>query len=119
MSLHTARLVQEQNVVSDKFPPGTRMVETGGVVGWMYKVESEFGDPYTLFAFWNGSQYRVKMVLPEPESFDVPHVSHYFENGDICLVPGIGLPTMEAAYAKSILFINAWSVLQRTGEFAF
>jgi hypothetical protein len=115
-----SRHAQEFQIVRDKFPPGTTQEHVGGVTGWMYDITSDLGDDYVMFAFWDGSMYKVKMVLPDPENVPPAHYAHYFrENGVICLANSIGLPTLEQAFAKSVLFATAWSWFQETGEFHF
>lgn len=118
--MSSQRLERERAIVRQKLPPNTQQVSVRGFDGWMYEVTCQFGFDYTLFLYWDGSLYKVRMVLPEPDAIpDSPHKSHYFDNGVICLTQSIGYPRLQDAYAKSVLFVTAWSGLQVTGQFEF
>jgi len=112
-----SRLQRERDIVRDKFPPGTTLETIDGVHGWLYGFKSEFGDDYTMFVFWDGTLYKVKMVYPDPREVMDAHTSHYFENGVICLRSGIGFARLDHAFATSVSFANGWSVRAETGRF--
>lgn len=77
------------------------------------------GDPYTLFAYNDGSQYQVMVVFPEVAGRLNPHEVHLYSNGCICFGEGVGLPTLEQAFAKSVLWTAGFSAFARTGNFQF
>lgn len=118
--MSTARLKREGAIVRRKLPKNTRFLSAGGVDGWAYEITCAFGNPYTLFVYWDGSLYKVKMLYPDPGQLPANvHTHHYFDNGVICLSHSIGYSRLEDAYAKSVLFVTAWSAFQETGEFVF
>jgi hypothetical protein len=118
--MSTARLERDGEIVRRKLPKNTRLLSAGGVDGWVYEITCEFGRPYTMFLFWDGSLYKARLMYPDPGQLpnDV-HTHHYLRNGVICLTKSIGYPRLEDAYAKSILFATAWTTLQETGSFDF
>lgn len=120
MNVSSSRIERERSIVRRKLPSNTRFLAVGGTEGWVYDLVCEFGNQYTMFVYWDGSMYKVKMVYPDPGSLpDDVHKHHYFRNGVICLTSSVGYARLEDAYAKSVLFATAWSAFQETGEFEF
>jgi hypothetical protein len=118
--MSTARLEREREIVRLKLPEGTKLLTIGGVSGWLYQIICEFGYSYTMFLFWDGSLYKVRLIYPDPGQLpDDVHKHHYFRGGIICLTKNIGYPRLEDAYGKSVLFATAWTTLQKTGSFEF
>lgn len=116
------RLEHERRVVGEKLPRSASHVQVDGVSGWFYSFESELADEYTMFVYWEYATglYKVKLVFPEVEMSNLdPHRQHLFSDGNICLATAVGLPTLEQAYAKSVLFANAWSFHERGYGFPF
>jgi len=115
------RTLRDQAVVDGKLPAATRQVEVEGVRGWLYPATSTQGDAYQLFAYFDGSAYQVKVVAPDVEGHPDPHACHLFADGRICLSAGAtgGLDALEAAYAKSVVWCNGYSVYVRCGRFPF
>jgi hypothetical protein len=114
------RLLRDQAVVEGKLPPATRYLDADGVRGWLYPVATALGDAFELFVWFDGSGYQVKVASPDVEGRADPHACHLFPDGRICLAPGGGgMETLEAAYAKSVVWCNGWSAWSRTGKFPF
>jgi hypothetical protein len=114
------RVARERELVAQKLPPNTRLLCVDGVYGWLYVIVDALGQPYTLFAYHDGSGYQVKVVEPEVEGRYSPHNGHLFADGRLCLTPsGQGLPALDLAYAKSVLWAHGFSVFVRTGTFPF
>lgn len=112
-------LTCDRQIINQKFPANTQELRQNGVTGWLYQITSELGDHYTLFAYNDGSQYQVLVVFPEVAgNYDV-HDAHLFSDGRICLQDGGGMPTLESAYAKSVLWATGFSIFVRTGQFPF
>jgi hypothetical protein len=118
--MSATRLEREGEIVRRKLPQNTRLLSVGGVDGWVYEITCAFGHPYTMFLYWDGSLYKVRLLYPDPGQLpDDVHKHHYFRNGVICLTKSIGYPRLEDVYAKSVLFATAWTALQETGSFEF
>lgn len=115
------RAMRDRAAADGCLPAEARLLEVDGVKGWLYPVASAHGDRYQLFLYFDGSAYQVKVVEPDVESRADPHACHLFPSGLICfgVEAGGGMPTLEAAYAKSVLWANGFSVYQRTGRFPF
>jgi hypothetical protein len=115
-------LEQDQLTARAKLP-NSRYVEVDGTQGWFYTFNSELGDEYTMYVYRSHSTglYMVKMVFPEMDSGQGsnPHTEHLFSDGNVCLAREVGLPTLELAYSKSVLFANAWSFFRRGHGFPF
>lgn len=113
----------EQRVAATKMPRNTRPVTTReGVKGWLYDIRCELGNNYRLFAHFDGNYYQVVVVSPELEHhWNSPHTGHLYSDGRICFGRnyGSGQPTLEDAYAKSVLWANGISIALRTGKFPF
>jgi hypothetical protein len=115
------RVLRDQAVVEGKLPAETRYVSVDGARGWLYPVESELGDRYELFLYFDGSAYQVKVVSPDVEEGLSPHDCHLFPDGRVCLGDhaGGGMPTLEEAYARSVVWCNGFSVYLQRGRFPF
>lgn len=118
-STFAASAIQDRRVVAQKLPSNTKEINVSGVTGWVYNITSELGDPYTMFLYNDGSLYQVKVVFPEVEGRYGQHDAHLFQDGSICFGDGGGLPTLEQAYAKSVLWATGFSAFLRTGNFPF
>jgi len=106
------RLRQDQRVAARKLPRDARYDIVDGFHGWWYDVVSELGDHYTLFLYFDGSQYMVKVVVPEVEGRYSPHDGHLYGDGRICFGNDGGMPTLESAFAKSVLWANGFSLYE-------
>lgn len=101
-------------------PSTTRNVTVAGTTGWMYTVVNEQGDPFRLFLWFDGAAYQVKVVEPILGYAD-PHSCHVFPDSRLCLGtdPTGGMRTLEAAYARSVLWATGYGAFMRTGRFPF
>ncbi len=117
-ALHDA--MRDRASVEQTLPAATRNVAVDGVRGWLYPVTTEAGDLFQLFLWFDGSAYQVSVVSPEMTGHD-PHTCHLFPDARICLAldAGGGMPTLQGAYAKSVLWANGFSVYLRTGTFPY
>lgn len=116
------RLSDEGRVAETKMPAGTkRMKSRDGTDGWLYGFSCAFGRFYKMFAYWDGSAYQVVVLEPALETkWKSVHSGHLFSNGSICFGSGSGgRPTLESAYAKSVVWANGMSVALKTGNFPF
>jgi hypothetical protein len=115
------RLLRDKAEVEGKLPASTRYLTVDGVRGWLYPVTTELGDAFRLFLYFDGAGYQVKVVEPDVENRFDPHASHLFPDGRICLseVAGAGAATLEAAYARSVLWCNGMSVFLREDRFPY
>ncbi len=115
------RLLRDQAVVEGNLPATTRYLEVDGARGWLFPVTSEAGDAFQLFLWFDGSAYQVKLVRPVVDDRLDPHRCHLFPDGRICLseANGGGMPTLQGAFAKSVVWCNGFSVFRRTGSFPF
>ena len=106
------RFERELEVVREKLPSNTMYFETSpGQGGWVYSFHDEFGEFYKMFAYHNGSSYDVKVLVPNVEGvYKCQHICHLFYDARICF--GETLYTLEAAYAKSVLWANGFTVFQ-------
>ena len=112
-------VTQNRLVVVQKLPSNTQELTHDGVTGWLYQITSELGDNYTMFTHHDGSLYQVLVVFPEVAGKYGQHDAHLFNDGRICFGDEGGLPTLEQAYAKSILWATGFSSYLRTGMFPF
>ena len=114
---------REKRVAATKMPRNTRPIITpDGVSGWLYRVRCELGTEYQLFAYHDGQYYQVMLVSPVLEHhWHNPHTGHLYSNGRICFGTryNSGQPSLEDAFAKSVLWANGISVALRTGTFPF
>jgi len=101
-------------------------VATPAALAYRLRVEeqflvSELGDEYELFLYFDGGAYQVKVVSPDVEDGLSPHDCHLFADGRICLgdLAGGGMPTLEEAYARSVVWCNGFSVYLQNGKFPF
>ena len=117
----STRLRQDQQIAATKLPVNTVYVDEPDVRGWLYSIRTELDDDYTLFAYFDGTDYKVKLVAPDLEGSLPAHGGHLFSNGLICLDErkGSGQPTLEEAYSKSALWALGASYVQRGYKFPF
>jgi hypothetical protein len=116
-----ARSLRDSAAVELNLPGATRHLVVDGVRGWLYPLSSELGDRFELFLYFDGSAYQVKVVLPVIEGEVDTHVCHLFCDGRICFgqADAGGMPSLVEAYAKSVLWVNGYSVYLRTSSFPF
>lgn len=102
-------------------PAKARRVTAEGTTGWIYPVTSEAGDAFRLFLWFDGAAYQVKVVEPVLAATADPHACHFFQDARLCLGDdaGGGMPSLEGAFARSVLWANGYSVWRRTGRFPF
>jgi len=113
-------LANDRQFAKSKMPRNTLEVMSDGCTGFKYDITCELGEKYQLFAYFNGSRYRVLVVAPEVERGDLGHPSHVFPDGSLCLEPTMtGCRTLEQAFAKSVLWANGYSIYQQTDQFPY
>jgi hypothetical protein len=112
------RLARDRAVVRDKLPEGTREIWVDGTTGWAYEINDEFNEPYVMMAYFDGSEYQVKVLEPAIEAHYGVKEAHIFSDGRLCLRPPAGgMPTLAEAYAKSVLWATGFTVCRRAGHF--
>ncbi|BDG02954.1 hypothetical protein [Anaeromyxobacter oryzae] len=116
-----ARTSREGLEAEGCLPGAARHVSVQGTSGWLYPVVTEQGDPYQLFLWFDGGAYQVAVVSPEIDPGADPEACHLFPGARLCLGNdhGGGMPTLEGAYARSVLWANGFSAWRRTGRFPF
>jgi hypothetical protein len=113
-------LVNDRQFAKNKMPRNTLEVVSDGCTGFKYDITCELGQKYKLFAYFNGSRYRVMVVDPIVERGPVGHESHVLTDGSLCLEPTVqGCRTLEQAFAKSVLWANGYSIYKHTGKFPY
>jgi hypothetical protein len=119
--LGMTREEQDQQTAAEKLPVNTRFVDTEDARGWCYEHLTEFGNSYTFFAYFTGSNYQVRLLEPALESQYNPHNVRLFRDGRICLSgeSGSGQPSLEEAYSKSVLWSLGIDLYKQTGSFPF
>ncbi|MFI9821056.1 hypothetical protein ACIHFC_11380 [Streptomyces sp. NPDC052013] len=120
------RLAADQRFARTHMPEGTEYIDEPDVRGWAYSITTELDEHYTLFAFFDGREYRVKLVEPALEHLVLRNVidghdGHLYADGTICLseTPGAGLPTLEEAYSKSVLWALGMGFVRNGHRFPF
>ncbi len=113
------RIRIDRQVVAEKLPPSTREVTIDGQAGWRYELTDELRQHYVMWLFFDGRQYQVALVEPVAEEVNTQHDKHLFSDGYLCLGPQGGMPSLEAAFAKSVLWANGYSLYLQTGIFPF
>lgn len=109
----------DRQIVCQHLPSNTQEMVFDGVTGWSYQIECELGQQYSMFVYYDGELYQVIVLFPEVAGEYNPHDTHLYEGGQICFGPGNGLPTLQQAYAKSVLWANGFSIFLRTRQFPF
>jgi hypothetical protein len=101
-------------------PSATRRVRVAGTSGWLYPVVNEQGDRFDMFLWFDGAAYQVKVVEPTLGYAD-PHSCHLFPDARLCLGSdeGGGMPTLDGAFARSVLWATGYGAFTRTGRFPF
>lgn len=115
----SAREAAEMHTARTKMPATTRRERVGSTGGYLYDIRSEFGDDFTMFAYYDGDEYQVQVVFPRIEGVYGIHDAHLWPDGRICFGDGEPLTTLEQAYAKSVLWATGFSSLVATGRFQF
>ncbi|WP_432967576.1 hypothetical protein [Dactylosporangium sp. CA-233914] len=115
------RLLHDQRTARNKLPRNTVFIDEPAVSGWLYSITTELGHDYTLFAYFDGTDYKVKLVAPELEGKLPAHGAHLYPNGLICLDErkGNGQATLEEAYSKSVLWALGVSYVREGFTFPF
>ena len=117
------RLSDEARAAETKMPAGTKRIKSrDGTEGWLYGFKCAYGRFYKMFGYWDGSAYQVLVLEPALESkWKSVHSGHLYSNGSICFGSSSsgGRPTLESAYAKSVVWANGMSTALATGTFPF
>ncbi|WP_291208710.1 hypothetical protein [Hyphomonas sp.] len=106
-------LSRDRDYAITHMPPGTVEVTLSGVTGWRYAFINEYGEPFDMFAFYDGSYYQVLLLQPELEArWMSPHTGHIYSDGRICFGTSYnsGRKTLGEAYAKSVLWATGITV---------
>jgi hypothetical protein len=116
-------LQNDREIARRYMPDNTREITTEeGVTGFVYSITTELRDEFTLFAFFDGSNYQVKVVWSELEKrFKSLCEVHLYSNGviDFGNNDWNGAFSLRDAYAKSVLWANGLSIFMRIGRFPF
>ncbi|MEV0197578.1 hypothetical protein [Nonomuraea sp. NPDC050691] len=120
------RLAEDRRFARTHMPEGTVYIDEPDVRGWAYSITTELNERYTLFAFFDGREYRVKLVEPALEQLvrrkivDA-HDGHLYPDGTICLseTRGAGQPTLEEAFSKSVLWALGMGFVRNGYRFPF
>jgi hypothetical protein len=115
------RALQDKALAEGRLPANTRYLEVDGVSGWLYPVSTDLGDTFRLFLYFDGAGYQVRLVEPEVEGRFDPHACHVLPDGRLCLSDeaGSGMASLEAAYARSVVWCHGFSVFLRDDQFPF
>ncbi|NUP52587.1 MAG: hypothetical protein HOW97_35475 [Catenulispora sp.] len=115
------REVEDLRWAAAHMPRNTRFIDHRDARGWCYSFRSQMGRPYTMFAYFDGISYQVKLVEPRLEGLLGVHSSHLFANGKLCLSQhgGSGQPSLEEAYSKSVLWATGMDVVMAGYPFPF
>ncbi len=102
-------------------PAATRRVSVAGTSGWLYPIVNEQGDRFHMFLWFDGAAYQVKVVEPALGHVTDPHACHLFPDARLCLGgdAGGGMPTLDGAFARSVLWATGYGAFARTGRFPF
>jgi hypothetical protein len=116
-----ARTSREGSEAEGCLPGAARRVSVQGASGWLYPVRSEHGDDFWLFLWFDGAVYQVKVVSPEIDRGGDPEACHLYPGARLCLGAEHhgGMPTLEGAFARSVVWANGFSAWRRTGRFPF
>lgn len=121
-----SRLEKDKGIVRTKLPRNTVEVRSPDYgpdkTAWIYKVTTSFGTRFSFFAVFDGTAYQVRVIEPEIEAeIRNPHTGHIFADGRICFGngPNSGMPSLESAFAKSVLWAEGISVVRAGGTFPF
>ena len=113
------RLLNDRRIVAAKLPRNTTEMTVSGITGWRYSITSQLKDRYKMFTYFDGSLYQVMVIDPDVAGRYGIHDTHLFGDGKICLNQERGYPTLEQAFAKSVLWANGFSIFLKTNIFPF
>lgn len=121
---HSSRLETENWVINNYMPDNTqRLTSEEGVEGILYSFNCEYGNKYTMYAYYDGCHYQVAVLEPKVEEhWRSPHTGHIYSDGLICFGDDYnrgGRPSLQDAYSKSVLWATGLSVALETGHFPF
>ena len=112
-----SRKDKDREAVKKKMPANTRAHQTDeGIEGWVYSFKCQIGDRYTMFLYFDGANYQVMVISPRVENYWAnPETGHIYSDGRICLSKrfGSGQPTLERAYAKSVVWATGFTAARR------
>ncbi|MFS0774829.1 hypothetical protein ABC255_02150 [Neobacillus sp. 3P2-tot-E-2] len=113
--------VTEQRPVHPKLPSNTLPVNRDGFNGFLYSIKDPFGQVYSMFLYFDGSYYQVKLVYPKIDKNYNIHDCHLYRDGRLCLNKSTngGYASLEKAYAKSVIWAAGFTAYRQTGTFPF
>lgn len=104
--------VDETTWASQYLPHGYWRYSDDQFQGWAYTVNTNLGDAFTLFLYWDRFQrvYRVRLLDPPLEQLGLVHETHLYSDGHLCLSNGLGGERMfNNAFAKSAMWADGIS----------
>jgi hypothetical protein len=118
---------REARIVATKLPASTLPLAYGGAHGWTYQIVPSFPgaqgpERFVFFLCHDGDGYQVYCLQPALEDhWCSPHTGHIYHDGRLCLGARFngGAPTIESAYAKSVVWAEGIQVARHTGQFPF
>lgn len=113
------QMIQDRQVIAEKFPRNTQEMEFQGVTGWSYTLTNEFSDQYTMFAYNDGDRYQVIVLFPEDAVQYSQQNAYILDDGRIVINSEIGFSTLKQAFAISVLWAVSFSAFKKTGMFPF
>jgi hypothetical protein len=113
------RLVRDKQTAMQYLPTNTRFQRLDSANCFVYTISSEYGDSFTLAAYFDGSLYKVALLNPKLEGKLGAHQAHLFSNGTLCLNKRGGERDLRSAFSKSVLWATGISVVLRGGVFPF
>jgi hypothetical protein len=94
----------------------TKVADSSGGTGWVYPVTTDVGDTFELFLYRDHylRLFRVRLMAPSLEQLGLMHETHLYGDGHLCISPaGPGLPMMNNAYARSVMWCHGISLMAR------
>ncbi|BAY84681.1 hypothetical protein NIES267_41770 [Calothrix parasitica NIES-267] len=112
-------LHRDRQIAAEYLPANTQEMQFNGVTGWLYQIQCQLENQYLMVAYYDGELYQVMVVFPDVAGKYDQHDGHLYDDGRICFGSEGGLPTLQDAFAKSVLWATGFSIFLQTGQFSF
>lgn len=107
---YSLQLMQDRQVIVEKFPDTTKEIQLRGLIGWFYTLKKG-NKEYTMFVHNDDLRYQVIVVFPEDVVQYSQQNNYLSQDGRIAYDSEIGFSSLEEALDMSAAWVFGLNAL--------